>query len=100
MRVPLLILACVCCLVGVAVPVAQAAPRRPLSFLHVARAGGPAGLPQVVDRRGRQLLLKGVNVDGIVDYWRPDLRVPYTNDPAAYRHGRCPADDPTIEGVR
>ena len=76
------------------------APSRPLSFLHVGPAGGPAALPQVLDTHAREVLLKGVNVDGIVDYWRPDLRTPYTNDPAAYSGGGCPADDPTIEGVR
>jgi endoglycosylceramidase len=78
----------------------QRSPGRSLSFLHVGAVGGPASLPQVLDSRGRQVLLNGVNVDGIVDYWRPDLRVPYTNDPAAYAGSACPPDDPTIEGVR
>lgn len=79
---------------------AKTAPPRPLGFLHVGAAAGPAGLPQVLDSSGRQVLLKGVNADGIVDYWRPDLRTPYPSDPAAYENGACPADDPTIEGVR
>jgi endoglycosylceramidase len=68
---------------------------RPLGFLHV--SDGP--LPRVVDGAGRTVLLRGVNVDGLVDYWRSDLRPPYPSDPAAYAHGRCPADDPTVEGV-
>ncbi|HWB66379.1 MAG TPA: cellulase family glycosylhydrolase [Mycobacteriales bacterium] len=71
---------------------------RPLEFLHVG-AMGSDGLPQIVDQAGRSVLLRGVNVDGLVDYWRPDLRPPYPTGPSAYRHGRCPPDDPTVEGV-
>jgi endoglycosylceramidase len=74
-------------------------PARPLSFLHVGAAGGPSALPQVVDSSGRQVVLKGVNVDGLADYWRADLRTPYPIDPAAYADGACPPDDPTVEGV-
>jgi endoglycosylceramidase len=80
-------------------PAAAAAPRRPLDYLHVGAAAGPAGLAQVVDRHGRAVLLKGANADGLVDYWRKDLRPPYPTDPAAYAHGRCPRDDPSVEGV-
>ena len=72
------------------------APPRPLEFLHVGSAGGPTGLPQVLDSSGRQVLLKGVNVDGIVDYFRSDLRTPYPTDPAAYANGACPPDDKTV----
>jgi endoglycosylceramidase len=81
---------------------ARLAPERPrpLEFLHVGPAGGPAGLRQVLDASGRQVLLKGVNVDGIVDYFRTDLRTPYPTDPAAYANGACPPDDRTVEGVR
>lgn len=96
--------------VAVAVPASAlppAAPRpapqsvtgeRPLTYLHVG-TDGTDGLAQIVDERGRSVLLRGVNVDGIVDYWRPDLRTPYPIDPAAYTDGRCPPDDPTVEGV-
>ncbi len=45
------------------------------------------------------MLLKGVNADGLVDYFRPDLKAPYPTPPAAYARGACPADDPTVEGV-
>jgi endoglycosylceramidase len=69
------------------------------SFLHVGPAGGPAALPQIVDSGGREVLLKGVNVDGLVDYFRPDLTPPYTSSPAAYSSGACPPDDTTVEGV-
>jgi endoglycosylceramidase len=69
------------------------------SFLQVGATGGPAALPQIVDSAGRQVLLKGVNVDGLVDYFRPDLNPPYPSSPASYSHGVCPPDDPTVEGV-
>ncbi|MEA2375168.1 MAG: hypothetical protein QOD53_1631 [Thermoleophilaceae bacterium] len=90
-------------------PAAHALPRAPardLSFLHVSPVVNPAsGLPRIVDAKGREILLKGVNVDGIVDYYRSGvspaeaLKVPYPTDPAAYSGGRCPADDPHVEGV-
>ena len=70
-----------------------------LSFLHVGAVGGAANIPQIVDVAGRQVLLRGVNANGLVDYYRPDLRAPYPIDQASYRHGACPADDPTVENV-
>jgi endoglycosylceramidase len=76
------------------------APDRGLAFLRVGRSGGPGGLPQVVDAHGRTTLLKGVNVDGLVDYWRKDLARSYPIDPSAYANGACPPDDPSVEGVR
>jgi endoglycosylceramidase len=75
-------------------------PPRSLSFLHVGPDSGPAGLRQIVDANGRVTLLKGVNVDGIVDYWRKDLGLSYPTGPAAYAGGACPPDDPSVEGVR
>ncbi len=74
-------------------------PPRPLTYLHVGAAGGPQGLAQIADRRGRTVLLKGANADGLVDYYRADLKPPYPADPAAYAHGACPPDDPSVEGV-
>lgn len=62
---------------------AASAPDRQLSFLHVGAVGGPASLAQVLDASSRQALLRGVNVDGLVDYRRADLRAPYPVDPAA-----------------
>ncbi len=71
---------------------------RPITFLHVGAAGSD-GLRQVVDARGRSVLLRGVNIDGLVDYWQPSLHPPYPGDPTAYRNHRCPADDRHVEGV-
>jgi endoglycosylceramidase len=71
---------------------------RPLGFLHVGRVGSD-GLKQIVDTEGRSVLLRGVNVDGLVDYWQPSLRPPYPDGPAAYRRHRCPRDNPHVEGV-
>ena len=90
---------------GVAPAAGQAAlppsPPRPLSFLHAGAVAGPANLRQVVDEQGREVLLKGVNVDGIADYWQqpPALPTPYPIDPSQYRAGKCPPDDHAVEGV-
>src|SRR5438445_8335517 len=73
------------------------APDRALSFLHVGVAAGTAGLPQIIDEQGREILLRGVNVDGIVDYFRTDLQTSYPTDPSAYTGGQCPPDDTSIE---
>jgi endoglycosylceramidase len=84
--------------VALSVP-AAATPLPPPSFLHVGPAGGPAALPQIVDPGGRAVLLKGVNADGLVDYFRPDLMAPYPSKPASYSREACPPDDTTVEGV-
>jgi endoglycosylceramidase len=86
----------------IAAPAAAAdppSPPRPFGFLRVAPADGGNGIPRIVDAAGRSVLLKGVNVDGIVDYYRKDLKPPYPSDPAAYAGGACPPDDPSVEGV-
>ena len=86
------------------------APARSLSFLHVGPTSGPSGLHQVVDRYNREVLLKGVNVDGITDYFRggplgpgqpigDKLTNPYSFDPASYTGGQCVPDVKAIEGV-
>jgi len=65
-----------------------------LGFLHVGAAGGPAGLPQIVDANGRTVLLRGVNINGIRDDYvdsATPLQTPYPIDPAAYDNGACPA---------
>ncbi|HEX3706713.1 MAG TPA: cellulase family glycosylhydrolase [Mycobacteriales bacterium] len=69
-----------------------------MSFLQVGAVGSD-GLHQIVDGHGRTVLLRGVNIDGLVDYWQPSPRPPYPSGPAAYRNHRCPADDPQVEGV-
>jgi endoglycosylceramidase len=84
------------------------APPRQFSFLHVGSPSPSTGLPRIVDTQGRTVLLKGVNVDGIVDYWDADeahppppdgLRPPYPSDPHRYANGRCPPDNKRVEGV-
>jgi endoglycosylceramidase len=70
-----------------------------LQYLHVGGVGGVSAVRQIVDAHGRQVLLRGVNVDGLVDYWRPDLRISYPIDPARYANGACPRDDPRVEGA-
>jgi endoglycosylceramidase len=72
---------------------------RPIGFLHVG-TDGTDGLKQIVDAHNRTVLLRGVNVDGLVDYWQPSLKPPYPIGPAAYRHHRCPRDDRHVEGVQ
>ncbi|HEX8977605.1 MAG TPA: cellulase family glycosylhydrolase [Solirubrobacteraceae bacterium] len=68
-------------------------------FLHAGPVGGPARIHQIYDAHGRQVLLRGVNVDGLVDYYRPDLRRSYPIDPTRYARGACPRNDPSVEGV-
>jgi endoglycosylceramidase len=69
------------------------------SFLHVGPAAGPSALPQILDSGAREVLLKGVNVDGLVDYFQPSLAPPYPIAPSAYAQEACPPDDPAVEGV-
>jgi endoglycosylceramidase len=79
---------------------APTAPPSPgLSFLHVGAISGPAHVHQIDDASGRQVLLRGVNVNGLVDYYQPDLHVAYPASSAAYVNGACPADDPAVEPV-
>jgi endoglycosylceramidase len=81
-------------------------PSRPLTFLHVGPVSGPSGLHQVVDENGREVLLKGVNVDGITDYFHGGnhpltvkLENPYSFNPADYTGGQCVPDVRDVEGV-
>lgn len=76
---------------------ASHASKRPLQFLHAAQS--IHGLAQIEDQSGRSVLLRGVNIDGLVDYFTPSLRRPYPSSPSAYRHGHCPRDDRHVEGV-
>jgi hypothetical protein len=77
---------------------AASSPGR-LQFLHVGAASGSAGLPQVVDESGRSVILRGINVNGLVDYWTKDLRPPYPTAASAYASGRCPLDSSATTAV-
>ncbi|MEA2368196.1 MAG: hypothetical protein QOH38_914 [Thermoleophilaceae bacterium] len=94
--------------IALTLALAPIAGARDLEFLHVGTPNPTTGLPRVLDSHGREVLLKGVNVDGLVDYWDADeknppppekLRPPYSSDRRLYAHGRCPADNPRVEGV-
>ncbi len=97
-------------LVVLGAPAAQAAGRaqddsRPpyqLSYLSVGPASSPAGLPQVTDAAGRTVLLRGVNVNGLEDYWqnsRTPLAVPYPVSTSAYTGDQCPARNTAVESM-
>jgi endoglycosylceramidase len=86
--------------VSLAVTLACAsAAQATLTFLRAGPSGGPSSLAQIVDPSGREVLLKGVNVDGLVDYFQNGLAAPYPTAPGAYARGACPTDDPNVEGV-
>src|SRR5689334_6428777 len=86
-RLPALVVAAALC-AGTTAHAAR--PQRPaLGYLHV---GSVAGAPQLLDDSGRTVTLRGVNANGLVDYWRSDLRPPYPTDADSYRR-TCPADD-------
>ena len=93
------------CLVAHALPAAAAPPVVPaygLPFLHVGPAAGPAGLPQVLDSANRVVILRGVNVNGLEDYWADSatpLALPYPSSPAQYADGRCPPRNPAVESM-
>ncbi|MDQ6747518.1 MAG: glycoside hydrolase family 5 protein, partial [Candidatus Dormibacteraeota bacterium] len=76
-------------------------PPRQLQFLHVGALNPTSKLTQVVDQSGREVRLKGVNADGLVDYWQkpPTLPNAYSVQTADYGGSRCPRDDPDVEGV-
>lgn len=72
------------------------------SFLHVSRSSPPGTLPQILDSRGRGVLLRGVNVNGLEDYYSNSAHptaIPYPTSPAAYAHGRCPKRNHTVESM-
>lgn len=78
-------------------------PERSLSFLHVGAPSGPSALRQIVDAKGRTILLKGMNVTGLTDYQRSDPKRPldlsYPRDAGSYRGGGCPPLDPAVVAV-
>jgi endoglycosylceramidase len=94
-----IVAAAMCLQAGVAGAASASSVAPQLTFLHVGRAAGPAGLPQVVDSAGREVLLRGVNLTGLRDDYvagatpQPDgsLPPPYPEDPSAYLNGQCPA---------
>ncbi|HKP91371.1 MAG TPA: cellulase family glycosylhydrolase [Thermoleophilaceae bacterium] len=93
---------------GLALLGAAPASARELSFLRAGQPMPGTEVPRIVDSYKRTVLLKGVNVDGIVDYWDADeahppppekLKPPYPNDPARYANGSCPKNNRRVEGV-
>ncbi|GAC1329471.1 MAG: hypothetical protein NVSMB17_05900 [Candidatus Dormibacteria bacterium] len=79
-----------------------AAPPYSLPYLHVGKTSGPAGLPQVLDANNRVVLLRGVNVNGLEDYWADSatpLVTPYPTSPGPYANGACPARNPAVESM-
>jgi endoglycosylceramidase len=95
---------------GEASPGLPAAPARVLSFLHAGPKSGPSSLPQIVDGSGREVLLKGVNVGGLVDYFRggvlqkrqpigDKLTPPYSSAVSSYLNGTCVPDVKSVPGV-
>jgi len=86
------------CGIALALPSSAAGPDA-LQFLHVGPAAGPADLPQVVDESGRSVVLRGVNVNGLVDYWTKDLTPPYPISSSAYDDGACPAESDATTAV-
>jgi endoglycosylceramidase len=66
-----------------------------LPFLHVGAPAGPSGLAQLVDGKGRTVLLRGVNVNGLEDQRNEHMPL----DPAPYTDGACPADDTANQAV-
>lgn len=89
--------------------VAGSAPAVRSTRLAVTTTGGPGflrvgglganGLRQIVDQQGRSVLLRGVNVAGLVDYWQPSLHTAYPVRPASYADGRCPRDNTHVSAV-
>ena len=92
-RLPALLAAAALC-AGTAAHAARPVAAGP-GFLHVGSVGGRA---QLLDEAGRTVTLRGVNANGLVDYWRSDLRPPLPEDPASYRSS-CPADSPRTAAV-
>ncbi len=68
-------------------------PPDDMPFLHVVHNAGQ--LPYIADAYGRQVILRGVNSEGLEDEaWRSDANTKpmfYPTDPAAYL-GKCPAN--------
>ncbi len=68
-------------------------PPEDMPFLHVVHT--PGQLPYIADSYGRQVVLRGVNSEGLEDEaWRSDANqkpMYYPTDPAAYL-GKCPAN--------
>src|ERR1035437_2204747 len=81
---------------------ADVAPPHQLNFLAVGPASGPAGLPQVIDSNGRTVLLRGVNLNGLEDYWQDSttpLAIPYPTSTSAYVAGACPRRNKAVESM-
>ncbi len=72
------------------------------SFLHVGSGSGPDGLAQILDDQNRSTLLRGVNLNGLEDYYSNSstpTAVAYPTHPGTYADGRCPARNHTVESM-
>ena len=93
---------------GLALGASAPAHARELSFLRVGKPMPDTEVLRIVDSGKRTVLLRGVNLNGLVDYWDGDmkappqpgqLRPPYPVDPERYAGDRCPKNNPRVVGV-
>ncbi len=72
------------------------------SFLHVTAPPGPGGLAQIRDGQSRTVLLRGINLNGLEDYYSNSstpTAIAYPSTPDAYAGGRCPRRNLTVESM-
>lgn len=77
-RFPIAVLACLTALAVLPLPAsaARSSARFPETLPALSAAPDPVRGGRVVDARGREVLLRGVNVDVLADYWRGSSQPP------------------------